>query len=76
MNNEFLRELKNFVKGVKIIRSTELVLVAYEKGMFDKYLVDHTSRRDLVDALLWGLKLRGCSISEEEVKILIDIETR
>ena len=76
VNNEFLRELKNFVKGVKIIRSTELVLVAYEKGMFDKYLVDHTSRRDLVDALLWGLKLRGCSISEEEVKILIDIETR
>lgn len=76
VSNEFLREFTNFVKGIKIIRSTELVLVAYEKGLFDKYLMDHTSRKDLVDALLWGLKLRGCSISEEEVKTLIYLETR
>ncbi len=75
MNKEFLLEFNKFVKGIKIIRSTELILVAYELGLLDKYLVDNISRRELVDALLWGLKLRGCSISEEEIKALIKIES-
>ena len=61
------------MKNVKVIRSTELVLMAYEFGLLDKYLIN-VSREQLLDALLWGLKIRGCSISNEEVESLTDFE--
>jgi len=76
VNKEFLKEFSNFVKNIKVIRSTELVLVAYELGILDRYLTTHSSRKELVDALLWGLKLRGCSISQEEVRTLVEMETK
>ena len=73
INYEFMNEIKNLVKNVKVIRSTELVLMAYEFGLLDKYLIN-VSREQLLDALLWGLKIRGCSISNEEVESLTDFE--
>ncbi|HIH25916.1 hypothetical protein J4476_05120 [Candidatus Woesearchaeota archaeon] len=73
INYEFMNEIKNLVKNVKVIRSTEIVLIAYESGLLDKYLIN-VSREQLLDALLWGLKIRGCSISNEEVKSLTDFE--
>ena len=73
INYEFMNEIKNLVKNVKVIRSTEIVLIAYELGLLDKYLIN-VSREQLLDALLWGLKIRGCSISNEEVKSLTDFE--
>ena len=73
INYEFMNEIKNLVKDVKVIRSTEIVLIAYESGLLDKYLIN-VSREQLLDALLWGLKIRGCSISNEEVKSLTDFE--
>ncbi len=46
----------------KIIRSTELAYLAYKKKLFNlKY-------PEALKAMLYGLKYRGCSISEEEVK--------
>lgn len=53
--------LKRF-KGFKIIRSTELVYLAYKKGLIDlKYGM-------VLDALLYAMKFKGCSISEEEIR--------
>ena len=46
----------------KIIRSTELAYLAYKKNLFNlKY-------PEALEAMLYGLKYRGCSISEQEVK--------
>jgi len=49
-------------KNFKIIRSTELVYIAHKKGLFD--LKDP----ELLGAALYGLKFKGCSISEQEIE--------
>jgi len=52
----------NFFKDFKIIRSTELAFIANKKG----FIEIEDSR--ILDALLYALKIRGCSISEEEIE--------
>ncbi len=75
VNTSNLIKLKNFTKNIKVIRSTELILIAYEKGLLNKYILDiSSSRKTLVDGLLWGLKLNGCSISGDEISKIISIE--
>lgn len=55
------RENFQFFKGIRFIRSTELVFYAYNHGLIkDK-------SQDLLDALLFSLKINGCSISDEEI---------
>ncbi len=59
---EFKKEnLKSF-QDFKFIRSTELIYLAYKKGIVK--LKDHGS---VLDALLYAMKLNGCSISEDEI---------
>jgi predicted nucleic acid-binding protein len=53
--------LKMF-KGFKIIRSTELVYLAYKKGLIE------LDNGIVLDALLYAMKFKGCSISEEEIR--------
>lgn len=60
MKKENLRTFANF----KFIRSTELIYIAYKKGV-----VRLTNNNVIIlDALLYGLKLNGCSISDEEIE--------
>ena len=55
------KENYSYFKNFKIIRSTELAYLAYKKKLFDlKY-------PEALEAMLYGLKYRGCSISEQEV---------
>lgn len=62
--------------NIPIIRSTEIMLRAYELGILDKYLnTEHLPVKvnlpeELIDGLLWGLRLRGCSISTREIEQL------
>ncbi len=52
----------SYFKNFKIIRSTELAYLAFKKKLFNlKY-------PETLEALLYGLKYNGCSISEQEVK--------
>jgi hypothetical protein len=72
-----LAKIRKWTKGIKVIRSVELVMVAYEKGVLDKYLLEGgNARRTLVESLLWGVKLHGCALSREELKELVALETR
>lgn len=48
-------------QGFKIIRSTELGFIAYKKKLFE------LQNPKLLEAVLYGLKFKGCSISEKEV---------
>ncbi len=59
-------ESKNydFFKNFKIIRSAEIAYIAYKKNFIE--LKDTRT----LDAILYGLKYRGCSISEEEIEEL------
>ncbi|MFH1331834.1 MAG: hypothetical protein ABIH63_00940 [archaeon] len=77
-----LRRFKEYVKGIRIIRSIELMTIAYELGMMNEYLRKEGReiakidlRRNLVDGMLWGLKLKGCSITKKEIREIIGLET-
>jgi len=53
--------LKQF-KGFKIVRSCELIYIAYKNN-----LVRMKDKR-VLDALLYALKYKGCAISTEEIE--------
>ena len=49
-------------KGFKIIRSTELIYVAWKKGFIN------FKGPKVLDALLWAMKSKGCAITEDEIE--------
>jgi len=68
VNKANLRQIQKTFKDIKILRSAELVTVAYEMGVLNKYLVNIPhAKKELLDGLLWGVKLNGCAISEKEI---------
>ncbi len=72
INRSNLRQFQKLIGDVKIIRSSELCVIAFELGLMDKYA--DGSKRELLDGLLWGVKLRGCSISNKEIERVIKLE--
>ncbi len=72
INNKNILEFRNMTKNLKIIRSTELASVAFEKNLLEKYTINiPNSRKELLDSVLWGLKLNGCAISQDEISTLV-----
>ncbi len=58
----FKKDNSKFFKGFKIIRSVELIYVAYKKG-----IIKMKEKGKLLDALLYALKYKGCAISNDEI---------
>lgn len=75
LDEKTIGEFKELTKGVKVLRSIELVIVAYENRLLDKFLT-HIPDPDvaLVDSFLWALKLRGAAISRREIEKLVKLE--
>lgn len=72
-----LNEFRSITKGIKLIRSVELVAVAYELGLLNKYLVNIPNpKKTLLEAVLWGVKLNGCSVSENEIEEIVKMEVK
>jgi len=70
-----LKKFNEFVKGMTALRSVELGIIAFEMGLLDKYISKKkTTKKDLLDALLWAVKLRGCSVSVEEINTILHFE--
>ncbi len=62
---QFSKELGN----IKIVRSIELVGVAYKMGLLDSYLPPQKNGREtLVEAVLWAAKYNGAAVTEHEVE--------
>jgi hypothetical protein len=57
-NFDLIKNLGSF----KFVRSTELIYMAYKKD-----LIGFGKSRDVLDALLYGLKFRGTTISSKEI---------
>jgi hypothetical protein len=64
MKNESFAVFKDF----KFIRSTELMYVAYKKGLIN------IRKEKVLNAVLWALKFHGCSISYDEIKEIVGIK--
>lgn len=74
-DRERLAQIKEFTKKINVLRSTELMMVAYEKGLLNDYLLDlKNPKEELLDAVLWAIKLSGCSISEDEINETVSLE--
>lgn len=68
MDRTSLSELDKITNGIKLIRSVELVAVAYALGLLDKFVVHVPhARQELLDSILWGVKLNGCAVNEYEI---------
>ncbi len=58
-------EFKKY-SSIPVIRSSEVVAIAYEKGILQKYFFGE--KKELLEACLWGLKLKGCSLAVEDIQ--------
>lgn len=76
INKENLSELKKRLQGITVLRSFELVTIAYEKGYLNNYVLKEIKqpKKELLTAILWGVKLSGCAVSEDEIDTLLRIE--
>ena len=78
VNNVNLQKFLEYTKHIRIVRSSELVSVAFKKGLLNNIIAkgeEHiipNLRGELIDSLLWGVKLKGCTISEREIGKLED----
>lgn len=69
-----LRELASLTGAPPILRSTELVTLAYSFGLLDRYKVKVPDvEHELLESVLWGMKLHGCSVTDEEIEQLVEV---
>lgn len=61
---------KGILHGCKVIRSTELIYMAYKKGLIK------LKGNMVLDALLYAMKFKGCSISEAEIQEIKSLDVR
>ncbi len=77
MDANAVKQFEELVKGIKIIRSVELVTIAFEKGLLDQFIVQvPNARKALLESLLWGVKLHGAAVSEDEINELLKLELK
>jgi len=77
INESNLKTFNSSVRGMKAIRSVELVAIAFEHGFLDRYVTKlPNARKDLLESVLWGVKLNGCAVSKEEIGQIIKIEAK
>lgn len=80
IDEKALAQFQEEVKGLKIIRSFELIVMAFELGILDRYVTHDEAhfvpniRMELLDAALWSAKLNGCAVTEREIKRTMVLE--
>lgn len=68
-NAKNIQEFSRQLKGVTIIRSIELVAVAYKMGLLNSYLPPQKDGKSLLlDSVLWATKYNGCAVTEHEIE--------
>ena len=67
-----LKKLKQELSRLIVFRSIELVALAFEAGILDSLIVHIPhAKRELLESVLWGVKLSGCAVSEDEINALV-----
>ncbi len=74
-NEQALHQFEEVTRHTTVLRSIELVTIAYELGLLDKFVVNiPNARRELLESTLWGVKLNGCSVTDDEIGTIVKIE--
>ena len=77
VNESNLRDFRDKTKNIKTMRSIELVAIAYEHGILDEYITKlPDARQNLLESVLWGVKLSGCAVSRDEIEQILKIEMK
>jgi hypothetical protein len=80
VSEQNLKKFESLTRGIRVIRSSELVAIAYEMGLLNRYIAPGEERevrdlkRKILEAVLWRVKLDGCSISGKEIEDVLKIE--
>lgn len=80
VNQDNLDRLKEDLKNLNVIRSFELVTIAFELGLLNMFILNEEEnivpniRKAVLEGVLWGVKLNGCSVKREEIYEVIDLE--
>ncbi|MFH1447527.1 MAG: hypothetical protein ABIG39_01575 [Candidatus Micrarchaeota archaeon] len=64
INEEYLKRFQDMTGDLVIIRSSELVMVAHQRGYFKRF---GELEKKAVESALYGLKFNGCGISFSEI---------
>lgn len=64
-NSKYLDRFAQLTGNMELFRSSELLIIAYEKGYFRKF---NGLEKQAIEAALYGLKFAGCSIGFEEIE--------
>ncbi|HIH18913.1 TPA: hypothetical protein HA225_02965 [Candidatus Micrarchaeota archaeon] len=64
VDEENLSSIARLTKGIRFFRSSELLLLAYEKGYFADY---GKLKEDAIEASLYKLKYSGCAVGFGEI---------
>ncbi len=74
------RTLHEFTKDIgkmQVVRSVELIALAYSEGMFNKTtktnFEDKKIKKDVIEGLLFALKFSGCAVSFKEISNYINL---
>jgi hypothetical protein len=68
-DNSKITLFQSRLKGINIIRSIELVSVAYKLGLLDLYVPKKKAGRSvLIDSMLWAVKFSGCAVTDHEIQ--------
>jgi len=70
INERNLKEALRLLSKFHVIRSSELISVAYIEGYFSKY---KDNARAFFEATLYRLKYNGCAISFEDINELLEV---
>ncbi|MCC7571353.1 hypothetical protein KO465_08550 [Candidatus Micrarchaeota archaeon] len=62
-NIENLEKFREMTKNINVLRSSELLILAYKKGYFD----DYENPKKMLESSLNYLKYSGCALSFEEI---------
>lgn len=76
VNKANVQQLKQLAGNVSIIRSTELAAIGFEKGLLDRYLSPGISRKQLLESVIWGLKIDGAAINERGIRAIMEAEAK
>ncbi|MBR9679315.1 MAG: hypothetical protein GON13_03535 [Nanoarchaeota archaeon] len=73
-----LDSVKSLIGAVKVVRSIEVGVFAFENGFFSNFeneslLNLDNKRQRILAGLLWSLKLKGCAVSVEEIDSYLNL---
>ena len=69
LNKETIKNFNREFEDLIIIRSIELVSVAYKLGLLDSFRPEMKNGKEvLIESLLWATKYNGCAVTDHEIE--------